>query len=68
MNPVSGDLVTTANFAVVVSPVPVSGALVKMRGFEADSGSTPGGACSSSRLVPRPMPPRVFRSRDSSMS
>ncbi len=44
MNPVSGDLVTTANFAVVVRPVPTRGADAKIRGLSGDSGSTPGGA------------------------
>jgi hypothetical protein len=37
MKPVSGDLVTTANFAVVVRPVPTSGALVKMRGLAGET-------------------------------
>ena len=46
MKPVSGDLVTTANFAVVVRLVPTSGALVKMRGLAGENGSTPGGAYS----------------------
>ena len=42
----SGEFVTTANFAVVVRPVPASGALVKINGFSAENGSTPGGAYS----------------------
>ncbi len=42
MKPVSGDLVTTANLAVVVRPVPTSGALVKISGLAAEKGSTPG--------------------------
>jgi hypothetical protein len=46
MNPVSGDFVTTANFAVVVRPVPTSGAVAKMRGLSGDRGSTPAGAYS----------------------
>ena len=40
----SGDLVTTANLAVVVRPVPTSGALVKIKGLAGENGSTPGGA------------------------
>jgi hypothetical protein len=44
MKPVSGDFVTTANFAVVVRPVPTSGALVKMSGLSGEKGSTPAGA------------------------
>jgi hypothetical protein len=60
MNPVRGDFVTTANFAVVVRPVPTRGALVKMSGLAGDSGSTPAGAYSWSRVVPRPTPPEVL--------
>src|SRR5688500_9252532 len=66
MNPVSGDFVTTANFAVVVSGVPTSGAVAKISGLPAASGSTPRGAYSSSRLVPSPTPPRQARRRSSS--
>ena len=44
MKPVRGDLVTTAYLAVVVSPVPASGALAKINGFSGARGSTPGGA------------------------
>ena len=44
MKPVSGDLVTTPNLAVVVRPVPTSGALVKISGLAGEKGSTPGGA------------------------
>ena len=43
MNPVSGDFVTTANFAVVVRPVPTRGAHAKTRAFAGEKGSTPGG-------------------------
>jgi hypothetical protein len=42
MKPVSGDLVTTANLAVVVRPVPTNGALVKISGLAGEKGSTPG--------------------------
>ena len=41
MKPVSGDLVTTPNLAVVVRPVPTSGALVKISGLAGEKGSTP---------------------------
>jgi hypothetical protein len=65
---VSGDFVTTANLAVVVSPVPTSGALVKISGFAGAKGSMPEGAYSSRRLAPRPMPPRLLRRRAFSTS
>ena len=44
MKPVSGDLVMTANLAVVVTPVPTRGALAKINGLAGENGSTPGGA------------------------
>ena len=44
MKPVSGDFVTTENFAVVVRPVPTRGAVANIKGFSGDSGSTPWGA------------------------
>ena len=44
IKPVSGEVVTTANLAVVVRPVPTSGALVKISGLAGAKGSTPGGA------------------------
>src|ERR1700738_2768344 len=68
MKPVRGDLVTTANFAVVVRLVPTSGALANINGFAGDSGSTLAGACSKRSVGPRRMPPRYLRSRDSSKS
>jgi len=46
LKPVSGDFVTTANFAVAVRPVPTRGALVKISGLAGAKGSTPGGATS----------------------
>ena len=39
--PVSGDFATTANFALVVSPVPTSGENAKTRGASGESGSKP---------------------------
>ena len=57
-SPVSGDLATTANFALVVSGVPTSGENTKASGASAASGSTPGGASRCSSQVPRPTPPR----------
>jgi hypothetical protein len=38
--PVNGDVVVTANFAVVVRPVSTSGALVKINGLSGAKGST----------------------------
>ena len=68
MQPVSGDLVMTAYLAVVVSPVPTSGALHSTIGHSADSGSAPRGAYSYSSAVPRPTPPRKRLNRASSMA
>ena len=56
--PVSGDLATTANFALVVSGVPTSGENTNASGACALSGSTPGGARRCISQVPRPTPPR----------
>ena len=41
-SPVSGDLATTANFALVVSGVPTSGENTKASGASGASGSIPG--------------------------
>ena len=60
MNPVSGDFVTTANFAVVVRPVPTSGALAKISGLAGRKRIDPGGRIFVSRLDPRPMPPKIL--------
>src|SRR5262250_2587605 len=68
INPVSGDFVTTAYLAVVVRPVPTSGALAKISGFAGANGSTRGGANSYSKLVPRPTPPKNPRKREPSRS
>ena len=57
-SPVSGDLATTANFALVVSGVPTSGENTNASGASGASGSTPGGASRCSSQVPRPTPPR----------
>ena len=43
MKPVSGDLNSTANLAVVVTAVPTSGLEAKISGAAGASGSTPGG-------------------------
>jgi hypothetical protein len=43
MKPVSGDLVSTANFAVVVTAVPTRGLETNSSGASGDSGATPGG-------------------------
>ncbi len=56
--PVSGDLATTANFALVVSGVPTSEEKTKASGASGASGSTPAGASRCSSHVPRPTPPR----------
>ena len=56
--PVSGDLATTANFALVVSGVPTSGEKTNARGASGDSGSTPVGARRCISQVPSPEPPR----------
>ena len=53
----SGDLATTANFALVVSGVPTSGEKTKISGACAASGSTPGGQHSCISQVPSPAPP-----------
>jgi hypothetical protein len=57
-SPVSGDLATTANFALVVSGVPTSGENTNASGAAGASGSTPAGASRCSSQVPRPTPPR----------
>ena len=45
INPVRGDLVTTANLLLVVSRLPTSGLVAKISGLSGDNGSTPGGQC-----------------------
>ena len=55
--PVSGDLATTANFALVVSGVPTSGEKQKAIGASGPSGSTPVGASRCMSQAPRPAPP-----------
>ena len=55
--PVSGDLATTANLALVVSGVPTSGENTKASGAAGDSGSTPGGARRCISQAPSPAPP-----------
>jgi hypothetical protein len=55
--PVSGDLATTANLALVVSGVPTSGEKTKASGAWGLSGSTRGGASRCMSQVPRPEPP-----------
>ena len=57
-SPVSGDLATTANFALVVSGVPTSGEKTNASGAAGSRGSTPGGPSRCSSQVPRPAPPR----------
>ena len=42
-NPVSGDLVSTANLLDVVRRLPTSGLVTKMRGLAGSKGSTPAG-------------------------
>ena len=59
--PVSGDLATTANLALVVSGVPTSGEKQKASGASGASGSTPGGASSCISHAPRPAPPMYAR-------
>ena len=46
MNPVSGDFVTTANLLEVVSLLPTSGLVTKIRGLAGSRGSIWGGQCS----------------------
>ncbi len=55
--PVSGDLATTANFALVVSGVPTSGENTNASGASGASGSTFGGASRCSSQVASPTPP-----------
>jgi hypothetical protein len=55
--PVSGDLATTANFALVVSGVPTSGENTNASGACGPSGSAPGVPSWYSSHVPRPEPP-----------
>ena len=55
--PVSGDLATTANLALVVSGVPTSGENTKASGAAGDSGSAPGGARRCISQAPSPAPP-----------
>ncbi len=56
--PVSGDLATTANLALVVSGVPTRGENTNASGACSPSGSAPGGASRCISQVPRPAPPR----------
>ena len=53
----SGDLATTANFALVVSGVPTSGENTNASGASGASGSTLGGASRCSSQVASPTPP-----------
>src|SRR5689334_17235492 len=64
--PVSGDLATTANFALVVSGVPTNGENTNARGAAGASGSTPVGARRCSSHVPSPTPPKYARRTASS--
>ncbi len=65
--PVSGDLATTANFALVVSGVPTSGENTNINGACGSSGSTPAGQYLCISHVPRPAPPMYERSTGSSI-
>jgi len=65
--PVSGDLATTANFALVVSGVPTSGENTNISGARGSSGSTRAGQCLCMSHVPRPAPPTYERSTGSSI-
>ena len=67
-SPVSGDLATTANFALVVSGVPTSGENTKASGASGPSGSTPGGASRCISQAPSPAPPMQPRSTGSGSS
>ena len=58
----SGDLATTANFALVVSGVPTSGENTNASGASGPSGSTRAGASRCISQVPRPAPPMQPRS------
>ena len=55
--PVSGDLATTANLALVVSGVPTSGENTNASGAAGASGSAPGGASRCISQAPSPAPP-----------
>ena len=55
--PVSGDLATTANLALVVSGVPTSGEKTKTSGASGASGSTPRRARRCRSQAPSPTPP-----------
>ena len=66
--PVSGDLATTANFALVVSGVPTSGENTNINGACGSSGSTPAGQYWCISHVPRPAPPMYERSTCSSIA
>jgi hypothetical protein len=67
MRLVSGLLLSTANFAEVVSGLPTSGLKAKMSGARGSSGSRPARPSSSNRRTPRPAPPMNWR-RTSSAS
>ena len=58
---VSGLLLTTANFAEVVSGLPTSGLKAKTSGASGASGSALGSPSSSSSQAPSPLPPRNCR-------
>ena len=66
--PVSGDLATTANFALVVSGVPTSGENTNINGAWGSSGSMPAGQYWCISHVPRPAPPMYERSTSSSIA
>ena len=57
-SPVSGDLATTANFALVVSGVPTSGENTNASGASGPADRRRGGASRCSSQVPSPTPPR----------
>ena len=61
MRSVSGLLLTTANFAEVVSGLPTSGLNAKTSGASGASGSTCALPSSSSSRTPRPLPPMNWR-------
>ena len=63
--PVNGDFATTANLLDVVSLLPTSGLVTKIKGFSGDRGSHPGAPYLKSRYAPRPVPPMNRRSTSS---
>ena len=63
--PVNGDFATTANLLDVVSLLPTSGLVAKIRGFSGDKGSLPGTPYLKSKYAPSPVPPMNRRSTSS---